>query len=202
MRDWRALRDSDDIQFEPVAPIEPPEVPEWLQWLGEWLRDIFEPIGKALGMPWPTIQIVLIALGVLLALLVAWMVLRPLIERVMARGPAPQEEEWEPARDAAAALLEDADRLAQAGRYDEAVHLLLKRSVHHIAQGRPEWLHPASTAREIAQFPMLPEGARNAFSKIAVHVERSLFALHGLDETDWKAARAAYADFALAELPA
>jgi hypothetical protein len=33
------------------------------------------------------------------------------------------------------------------------VHLLLQRSVHHIAEARPDWLLPASTAREIAGFP-------------------------------------------------
>jgi hypothetical protein len=105
--------------------------------------------------------------------------------------------EWAPDRDAAAALLEEADRLAAAGRYGEAVHLLLRRSVDHIAEARPDWLLPASTAREIAQFPMLSEAARRAFRVIAVRVERSLFALRDLDADDWRAARAAYADFAL-----
>ena len=39
-----------------------------------------------------------------------------------------------------------------------------------------------------------------AFRIIAERVERSLFALRALDRTDWEAARAAYADFALARL--
>lgn len=198
---WRDLRESGDIQFAPVKPKPAPETPDWLQRLSEWLSELLEPLGRALGMSWQTIQNVLIVLGVLLALVVLWFLLAPLIERWRMRQPAQPEEEWTPDRDMAAALLADADRLAQEGRYDEAVHLLLRRSVADIAEARPDWLLPASTAREIALFPKLPERARSAFAVIAQRVERSLFALRGLDEADWSAARTAYADFALAELP-
>jgi hypothetical protein len=110
---------------------------------------------------------------------------------------AEAQPEWTPDRADAVALLEDADRLAAEGRYGEAAHLLLQRSVRHIAEARPDWLQPASTAREIAVLPMLPERARRAFAAIAERVERSLFALRELDLADWQAARAAYADFAL-----
>jgi hypothetical protein len=198
---WRTLRDAGDIQFAPVKPKPPPETPGWLKQFGEWLRDLFEPLGRALGMSWPTLQWVLLGLAVLLALAVLWFLLAPVIERLRMRNPTQAEEEWTPDRDAAAALLADADRLAREGRFEEAVHLLLRRSVADIAQSRPDWLLPASTAREIAQFPRLTERARAAFGVIATRVERSLFALRRLDEDDWSAARAAYADFALAGLP-
>jgi hypothetical protein len=144
---------------------------------------------------------VLIVLGVLLALVVLWFLLAPLVERWRLRREAEPEEEWTPDRDAAAALLADADRLAGEGRYEEAVHLLLQRSVADIARARPDWLHPASTAREIARLPSLPQRAREAFAVIAERVERSLFALRRLDEADWTAAREAYARFTLAGLP-
>ena len=111
-----------------------------------------------------------------------------------------EEPEWAPDRGDAVALLEEADRLAAQGLFDEATHLLLKRSVRHIADARPDWLNPASTSREIAALPMLPARAREAFGTIAVRVERSLFALRVLDREDWEASRAAYADFALAEI--
>lgn len=201
-RDWKALRDSGDIQFEKLPPFKPPETPDWLQELGEWLRALFEPVGEALGFSWPVVQKILLAMAILLVLILLWVLLRPIIERLVHRGRATQNPEWAPDRDAAVALLEDADRLAGEGRFAEAVHLLLQRSVHHIAEARPDWLLPASTAREIAAFPMLPERARTAFSVIATRVERSLFALRGLDEADWQAARNAYSNFALAELPA
>lgn len=202
-RDWQALRQAGDIQFEPLPPFQPPETPAWLQKIGEWLRWLFEPLGEALGVSWPVIQNLLLALAILLALFLLWVLLvRPLLERYLARQTPEAEDEWAPERDAAMALLEDADRLAREGRFDEAVHLLLRRSVHHIAEARPDWLLPASTAREIAAFPMLPDRARQAFAVIAHRVERSLFALRSLDEADWLAARAAYADFALAGLAA
>ena len=109
---------------------------------------------------------------------------------------------WAPAAGDALALLEDADALAAQGRYDEATHLLLKRSVGQIAAARPDLVEPATTARELAALPSLPDGARTAFGTIATRVERSLFALRTLSADDWQAARAAYAEFALARLPA
>ncbi len=195
------MREPGDIQFAPVQPKPPPETPDWMKNFSDWLRDLLEPLGRALGMSWPTIQYVLIGLGALLALVVLWYLLAPLVERWRLRRKAAPEEEWTPDRDMAAALLADADRLAGEGRYEEAVHLLLKRSVADIAESKPDWLLPASTAREIALLPKLPERARQAFGVIAERVERSLFALRRLDEADWSAARGAYAQFALADLP-
>ena len=193
------MRGASDIQFAPIPPIKPPQTPEWLKLLGDWLRWLFEPVGKALGLSWPVIEKVLIALAVLGVLFLVW---RLVIQPLLARRRAPRaatEEEWTPARVHAVTLLEDADRLAAEGRFGEAAHLLLRRSVHHIAEARPAWLHPASTAREIAALPQLPERARDAFGVIAARVERSLFALRTLDAADWQAARGAYADFALQE---
>ena len=137
----------------------------------------------------------------LLALLLLWRLLVPLIETWRSR-PGPAEDTWVPQRADAMALLEDADRLAAEGRFGEATHLLLQRSVRQIGDARPEWLIPASTAREIAVLPMLPENGRQAFGTIAGRVERSLFALRDLDALDWAEARAAYAEFARIELRA
>jgi hypothetical protein len=77
------------------------------------------------------------------------------------------------------------------------VHVLLSRSVEQIAAVRPEWLRPASTAREIASLSGLSTRARAAFAVIAGRVEASRYALRALGRDDWAAARAAYADFAL-----
>lgn len=198
-RDWQAVHGDPSIQYGPVPPLNLPQQadPAWLK----FLRDLLEPIGKALGMSWPVLQWVLIALAVAAVLYAAWRLSEPWRERV--GGPAGDEADpgWTPDRDAALALLEDADRLAAEGRYGEAAHLLLQRSVHHIAAARPDWVHPASTAREIAAIPALPGAAQSAFAVIAGRVERSLFALRALDLADWQAARAAYADFALQRLP-
>jgi hypothetical protein len=197
-RDWEAVRASADIQFAPVVFKPPPvgEPPQWLVALIKWLRELLEPLGRALGLSWPVLEKVLIVLIILGVLFISWRLLAPLFGQRRKAASEP-EPEWTPGRAAAVALLEDADRLAAEGRFGEAAHLLLQRSVHHLAQARPDWLLPATTAREIARLPSLPERARTAFGIIAVRVERSLFALRELDADDWQAARAAYADFAL-----
>lgn len=196
--DWEAVRASSQIQFEPLPKVPPeiPQVPEWLQALGRFLEAVFGPIGQFLGMSWPVFQWVLIALAALIALYSVWRIAWPLWAGRRPREEATEQEVWAPSRQDAEALLSDADRLAGEGRYEEATHLLLRRSVRQIADQRPDWLHPASTAREIAVLPALPAAGRHAFSVIAQRVERSLFALRALDEQDWAAARAAYAEFA------
>jgi hypothetical protein len=167
------------------------------KWLDSVLSRLFGPIGEWLGASWPVVRIVLIALAAAATAAMLWFwLIRPL-RGARRRRTGPADAEWAPDRKAAAALLADADRLAGEGRFAEATHLLLQRSVHQIAESRPEWLHPASTAREIAALPMLPEPARHAFGVIAGRVERSLYALRALDAADWQAARGAYADFAL-----
>jgi len=198
-QDWQAVRDAADIQYAPVAPPAPPPTPEWLKRLGEWLEALFGPLGRWLGLSWPVFEKVLAVLAVaaLLALVVV------LVRRWLA-ARRPRQPRVEPAltpdRDEALALLEEADQLAEAGDYAGAVHLLLRRSVGQIARARPGWIEPASTTREIAALGRLPERARRAFALIAERVERSRFALRALAGEDWQAARAAYADFALAEL--
>jgi len=200
-RDWAAVRGSADIQYAPLPPPSPPQVPEWLRRLGELLESVFGPLGRFLGMSWPVFEKVLLGLAVVVALALVWMVVHRLLGRRRA-APAAPEPEWTPDRAQALSLLEDADRLAAAGSYAEAVHLLLRRSVGQIAAARPDWIAPASTAREIAALPSLPDRARAAFAVIAGRVERSRFALRALAGEDWEAARAAYAEFALAGLPA
>ena len=198
-RDYAAVRASSDIQFGPVTPPAPDPPPAWLEAIAKFLRELFEPLGRALGMSWPTVEKILIALAVLLVAYILWrVVIQPLLARRAA--PVADEPERAPNRDAAIALLEDADRLASEGQYDAATHLLLQRSVRHIADARPDWLNPASTAREIAALEVLPARAREAFAAIATRVERSRFALRSLGAGDWEAARAAYADFALAKI--
>lgn len=205
LRDWQSVRASADIQFAPLPPpAAPPKVPGWIETLAEWLaalgrglRAILEPIGHALGVSWPVIEKLLIGLGVLAVAFLLWRIGQALLARRRKSLAAHAAPDWVPDRGEAEALLDDADRLAAGGRYDEATHLLLRRSVGQIAAARPDWLLPASTAREIAGFALLPAAARRAFAVIAERVERSRFALRPLGAEDWQAARDAYAEFAL-----
>ena len=199
---WRTVRADDAIQFAPLdidqSPLEPPG---WLEALLRWLADLLEPAGRALGMSWPVFRWVLLAIGVALIAVLLWRMLAPALGWRPKRDSQTGEENWLPATADALALLEDADRLAAEGRFDEATHLLLKRSVAQIAAARPDLVEPATTARELSALTALPDTARNAFATIAGRVERSLFALRRLGAEDWKAAREAYSDFALEHLP-
>ena len=201
--DWRALRADGDIQFAPIDMPKPPELPGWLKALSDFLEWVFSPlgdlfagVGRVLGVSGPVVMWILVALAVVLVAALVWRHVVPLVGRE--RREAETAPDWVPDAGDALALLEDADRLAAEGRYDEATHLLLKRSVGQIAAARPDLLEPSSTAREIAELPALSDAARGAFALISGRVERSLFALRRLSADDWDAARAAYADFALA----
>lgn len=199
---WRDLRGDEDIQFAPVELPEQPEQappPDWLTDFFEWLAEVMAPVGQFLVAIWPIGKWVLLAM---LAALVLFMVVRAVQGRDWKSGKPKRGggyADWVPEQQAALALLEEADRLANAGRYDEATHLLLQRSVSQIAEARPDLIEPSSTAREIASQQALPEAARRAFGAIAERVERSLFALRQLTGDDWQVARDAYAEFALAQ---
>lgn len=203
---WEALRGDGNVQFAPVdVPPIPPREPGWLakllDRLFDFLGDLLKPVGQMLAGQWWWLQWVLLAIIVLIALVLLVRLIAPGLSGLGKRPRAvAEEDEWRPDTAASLALLEDADRLAAEGRYDDATRLLLQRSVGHIAAARPDWVEPSSTARELAALPALPDAARGAFRVIAERVERSLFALRALDRTDWEAARAAYAEFALARL--
>lgn len=203
---WEQLRADDNIQFAPVTiPETPRPEPSWLSEqidaFSKWLGEVLAPVGDALGSSWWWLRWVPVALVAIFAIVLLIRLVDPSLLR-FGRGAkakvAVPEEPWRPDAATSLALLEDADRLAAEGRFDEATHLLLQRSVAQISAARPDWVEPSSTARELAALPALPGPARAAFGVIATRVETSLFALRPLARADWEAARAAYAEFALA----
>jgi hypothetical protein len=110
--------------------------------------------------------------------------------------PAAPEPEWRPDAAEARVLLEDADRLAAEGRFAEAAHLLLFRSLDDIRGHRPRLIQPAVTSRELADNESLPPAARTAFSAIARVVEHSFFGGRSVDAQGYRDCRQAYEDFA------
>ncbi len=207
----RTLLADPAIQFTmgPVTP--PPKPPAWLEALGRFLERVFAPVGRFIAWllrfvpagPWASILLWTV-LGLLAAALVWMIVVRlregnwrwPRRRRLAAGVAAAPDEAWTPEAGASRALLAEADALARAGCFAEAVHLLLQRSVEDIARRRPALVRPALTSRDLAAADAIPAGARGLFAGIAGLVERSLFGGRSVGDGDWQRARAAYADFA------
>lgn len=190
------VRGENDIQFSASFAKPPKPPPQWLEDLQKWLGDTLEPVAKAIVSAWPVLSKVLIVALVAGVLVLLWVILSPYIADWRERKAA-DVPDWTPDRQMARRLLEDADALAAQGRYDEAAHLLLYRSIEDIEARRPELLRPSTTAREISAFQALSERARSAFGVIAGHVEASFFARRPLDRSAWDSSREAYRAFAL-----
>jgi hypothetical protein len=189
----RRLLEDESIQFE-MAAFAPQPVPGWLRWLAETL--------EAMGPVFRVLFWIAMAVAVLAVLYTAarWVEAGGL-ERFRRRRPVSASEEerpWQPQEAPARALLRDADALAAEGRYAEAAHLLLFRSIEDIDRRRPHLVRPALTSRDIAGAPQLPPGPRAAFSRIVMMVEGSIFGARSVGEADWRDCREAYEQFAFA----
>jgi len=186
----RLLRDR-SLQFDFTADRPPPafHTPAWLKALGDWL------VAAA-----PLLK-VLFWIGVAVAVLLAvWLIIREVAgvrfaRRRRARAARPTPVDWRPDARKARALLENADRLAALGRYDQAVRLILHRGVEDIDARRPAVLRPALTARDIAALAAVPAPARGAFARIAAIVEFSAFAGRPIGQDAFAQCRAAYEAF-------
>ena len=99
----------------------------------------------------------------------------------------------------ARALLEDADALAAEGRFAEAVHLLLFRSIEDIQEKKTGVIGRSLTAREIGALGVLPDWIRDTLSPIIRIVERSFFGGQDVTEAGWQQARQSYESFAFGE---
>lgn len=184
------LLSDDRLQFDRTG-FTPPEVPGWLHWISDALRAMA-----------PLLEIVFWAGLAVIVAVIAWFIIRELLglrlPRPKAEAPnVAAEPEWRPDEAAARNLLAGADALAAEGRYAEAAHLLLMRSVEDIERRKPRAIKVSLTTREIATTTSLPEAARPAFIHIGEVVERSLFGGRPVDAQDFADCRRAYEDFAL-----
>jgi hypothetical protein len=208
---YRALRHDSSIQFNLTPPPPPPQPPHWLKAFFDWLGNLLKPVGRFLE--WltsflPNAQYARVLLWAVIALGAAallwalynrirygeWRLRRP---RLATAEAIEAEGEWSPEAAGARSWLEEADALARQGRFAEAIHHLLFRSIEDIAKRRPALVRPALTSRELAASEGIPGGARDLFASIARLVERSLFGGRSVGEPDWLKARQAYSDFAL-----
>jgi hypothetical protein len=208
----RALRANADIQFDlhRMPPPQPP--PAWLRAIGDWIRNALRPVGRFFD--WlgsflpdaPYARILLWSVLIAVAVALAWMAwtrwqegawrLPSLRRRRGGVAEVVEEDDWQPEAAPARAWLEEADALADQGRFAEAAHHLLIRSVEDIGRRRPGLVQPALTSRDLARASAVPPRARQLFSGIAAVVERSLFGGRPVEAADWAECRSAYADFA------
>jgi hypothetical protein len=184
----QALAADKTLQFEMRGIEPPPPPPGWLQPLADFLQ--------AMG---PLFKIVFWLGLAAIVLSILWFIGRELIRiRLPERTDRLNvtDDAWRPAPAAALALLSDADALAAEGRFAEAVHLLLLRSINDIDGRLPNTVRPALTARDIAGLDRLPAAARPAFYRITRVVESSLFGGRPVDRAAFTDCRAAYEAFA------
>jgi hypothetical protein len=195
----RALLADRAIQFDlPMRPELQP--PGWLSWLLDFL-----------STDHPAMRLSLWVVAALLAVAIAALVAMRLKGRdwPWRHGAAADsaEPDWRPEEAQARELLGEADALAAAGRFSEAAHLLLHRSIADVDERRPDLVRKSLTSREVAALLCAPVGARapvpakagSAFARIAMLVERAFFARTDLGEPEWRTCRAAYEEFAFAD---
>lgn len=177
------------IQFELAAYV-PPQPPDWLK----PLLDLLSSLGPyMIYLFWGAVLS-----GAAIILLLVFLEMKGIAWRLpwqRARRETEAEEAWRPDAGAAQILLSEADALAARGDYEEAVHLLLRRSVADIAGRLPDFLRPSLTARDIAAAASVPAKARVAFTEIARIVEAALFARRPVGAEGWRQARGAYERF-------
>ena len=185
----QALLRTRGLQFD-FTTYSPPKPPGWL-----------ETVLKALAQAAPVLKYVFWAGLILAAALFAWFILREVLDVRFARPgrTAFREAGFKPEPARARALLEEADSLAAEGRFDEAIHVLLHRSIDDIAGRRPGAVRPALTSRDIARLAAMPEAARHAFARIAEAVERSFFGGRAAGPDEFGQVRADYEAFAFSE---
>jgi hypothetical protein len=185
----KALLKTPGLQFDfSAAP--PQKPPAWL-----------EPLVRFLQAIGPVLQYVFWGGLLVGGALVAWFILREFVpEDLFRRKRAPTVmTDWRPDAGIAQALLTDAEALAAAGRFDEAIHMLLFRSIDELAGRWPGHVRPALTSRDIAALDVLPPQPRAAFSRLAQAVERTFFGGQPAGAEAFETAREDYRAFAFAE---
>ncbi|NBC20211.1 MAG: hypothetical protein GVY06_04045 [Alphaproteobacteria bacterium] len=202
-REWA---EDEELQLErPEAkpqvntPPTPRERPGWQRWIADMLGWLFSIVG-------PVFRVIFYILVSAIAVTIAGFILSQVFNlrvgrerRDKARVTESRVEDLRPDAGRARTLLEEADALAREGRFADAVHLLLFRSIEDIQERQEGGLPRSLTAREIGALGALPETARRALAPIIGVVERSFFGGREVDRQGWETARASYETFAFGE---
>ena len=195
----RAYLADGDLQLtrpeEEDIEIETPDPPDWLEAFGRFLESL-APLFRVIF--WAAV--VVVVAGLLYFLFGEAIRMRLGFSRKPKDKPSDDVlTDIRPDADKARSLLEEADALAREGRFAEAVHLLLFRSIEDVQERLEGGVPTSLTAREIAGLGSLPERARRALRPIIQIVENSFFGGRAVDADGWQSARRSYEDFAFGE---
>lgn len=190
---FRAMKRDDKLQFDlPPAP-EPPK-------LG-WLENFFKGLAGFIEAILPLLKIIFfVGIGAIIALIL-YAIAKVIYETRFKREAKEAVKDtppplYTPDQDQARILLEDVDAMAADGRYEEAVHELLFRSIQDIDIRRPNTIRRSLTSREIAALKILTPETRKAFATIGGVVETSYFGGQIIGKAEFDICREAYAQFA------
>ena len=190
---FRRVKRDTDIQFDLdfQAPPPPQETPGWIEAIGRFIARIIDFLAPFLT--------VIFWLGLAaLACVILYGIATNIIEaRLKRAGPpeVPDAVEYKPEREKALILLDSADALAREGRFAEAVHMLLFKSIQDIEAQAEAGLRRSLTSREIAKERSLGPKTRTLFSALSERVEHSHFGGRSVNEAGYKEARALYVTF-------
>jgi len=190
---YRALKRDDKYQYELAEPIPRKPRSNMNLAIGRFFNGLFSFLA-------PLFKIIFyLGIGALI-LGAAYLIGRAIYETRFALPVIKKDEDaeeiplYQPAEAQARILLDEVDRLAAEGRYGEAVHTLLFRSIQDIDRNRPNVVRRSLTSREIGGLSVLTMEARRAFSTIAGVSELAHFGGVSVNEAGFQTARNAYAD--------
>ena len=169
-----------------------------------WADAVARFFGRLIEFLTPLFKVIFWVGLAIFGLIVLYAIFTSLRGIIQERGGETVEEivpEYRPSAKAAQILLDDADALAAEGRYAEAIHLILYRSIQDIEKARPQAIRLSLTSREIARSDALGPQTRTIFAGIARFVERSHFGGRAVDAEDYANARGLYAQLATAPEP-
>lgn len=186
---FQSMKRDDKLQFDLPPPPEPPKL--------DWLEKVIQFIAKIM----PVLEVLFyLAVGAIV-LFILYSIAKVIYETRFEQKEKKVEEVvppplYTPDQEQARILLEEVDALAAEGKYKEAVHELLFRSIQDIDIRRPNTIRRSLTSREIASLEILTPTTRQAFATIGNVVETSYFGGQEIGQKEFDVCRAAYAQFA------
>lgn len=190
---FREIKRDESFQFELADQIPPKPQSAFSKWLGKVLSAIFRVLA-------PLLEIAFWLGAGALVLGALYLIGRTIYETRFAKPSdkkaieTPEIPLYQPAQAQARILLDEIDKLAADGRYGEAVHTLLFRSIQDIDRNRPNVVRRSLTSREIGKLTVLTQNSRQAFSTIAGVSELSHFGGTPIGQSGFEVARKAYAE--------